>query len=87
MPSDRNMLRKMASQIPSRIPPDDEEVIVNWSSGVVETNVGDARDFSVRNVVRNGKESERAKQQANDILGKRFNPPYRISTRNPAESV
>ena len=65
----------MSSQIPSRIPPDDEEVVVNWSSGVVETNDGDARDSSVSNVVRNGRESERAKQQANDILGKCFIPP------------
>ena len=65
----------MSSQIPSRIPSDDKEVVVNWSSGVVEKNVGDARDSFVRNVVRNGKESERAKQQANDILGKCFNPP------------
>ena len=69
------MLRKMSSQIPSRIPSDDEGVVVNWSSVVVKTNIGDARDSSVSNVVRNGKESERAKQQANDILGKCFNPP------------
>ena len=55
MPSDRNMLRKMSGQIPSRIPSDDEEVVVDWSSGVVETNVVDARDSSVRNVVRNFK--------------------------------
>ena len=48
---------------------------MNWSSSVVETNIGDARYSSVSNVVRNGKESEREKQQANDILGKCFNPP------------
>ena len=75
MPSDRNMLRKMSSQIPSKIPSDDEEVVVNWSIGVGKTNVGDARDSSVIKVVRNGKESERANQQANNILGKCFNPP------------
>ena len=68
------MSRKMSSKIPSRIPPDDEEVVVNWSSGVVETNVIDARDSSVSNDKRNVKELERAKQQANDILGKCFNP-------------
>ena len=55
MPSDRNMLRKMTRQIPSRIPSDDKEVVVNWSSGIVETNVGDARDSFAKNVVRNGK--------------------------------
>ena len=71
------MLRKMSRQIPSRIPSDDEEVVVNWSSGVVKTNVGDARDSSVSNDIQNRKESERAKQQANDILGKYFNPPKR----------
>ena len=60
MPSDRNMLRKMSGQIPSRIPSDEDEVVVNWSSGVVKTNVGDARDSSVSTVVQNSKESERA---------------------------
>ena len=75
MPSDRNMLRKMTRQIPSRIPSDDEEVVMNRSNGVVKTNVGDARDSSVSNDVQNGKESERAKQQVNNILGKYFIPP------------
>ena len=65
----------MSRQIPSRIPSNEEEVVVNWSSGVVKKNVGDAKDPSLRNAVQNGKESERAKQQANDILGKYFNPP------------
>ena len=69
------MLKKMSRQIPSRIPFDDEEVVVNWSNGVVKTNFGDARDSYVRNDVQNGKESERAKQQANNILGKYFIPP------------
>ena len=75
MPSDRNMLKKMSRQIPSKIPSDDEEVVVNWISGVVKTNVADARDSSARNVVRNDKETERDKLQANNILGKHFNPP------------
>ena len=69
------MLKKMSRQIPSRIPFDDEEVVVNWSNGVVKTNFGDARDSYVRNDVQNGKESERAKQQANNILDKYFIPP------------
>ena len=56
MPSDRNMLRKMTRQIPSRIPSDDEEVVMNRSNGVVKTNVGDARESSVSNDVQNGKE-------------------------------
>ena len=30
MPSDRNILRKMSRQIPSSIPSNDEEVVVNW---------------------------------------------------------
>ena len=55
MPSDRNMLRKMSRKIPSKIPSDDKEVVVNWSSGVVKTNVRDARDSSVSNVIQNGK--------------------------------
>ena len=69
------MLRKMSRQIPSRTPSDDEEVVVNWSNGVIKRNVGDTRDSSVSNDVQNGKESERPKQQANNILGKYFNPP------------
>ena len=69
------MLRKISNQIPSRIPSYDKGVVVNWSSGVVKTNVRDARDSSVSNEVPNGKESERAKQQANNILGKYFIPP------------
>ena len=55
MPSDRNILRKMSRQIPTRIPSNDEGVVVNWSSVVVKTNVQDAKDYSVSNVVRNGK--------------------------------
>ena len=59
----------------SIIPPDVDEVVVNWSSGVVKTNVGDATDSFVSDVIRNGKDSERARKQANDILGKSFIPP------------
>ena len=57
------------------VPSDVENVVVNWSSGVVETNVRDAKDSFVDKVIRNGKESERARQQANNILGKCFSPP------------
>ena len=74
-PSERDMSRKMSSQIQSMVPPDVENVVVNWSNGDVETNVGDAKSSFVDKVIRNGKESERARQQANDILGKFFSPP------------
>ena len=74
-PSKRDMSRKMSSQIQSMVPPDVENVVVDWSNGVVETNVGDAKSSFVDKVIRNGKESERVRQQANDILGKFFSPP------------
>ena len=60
-PSERVMSRKMSSQIQSMVPPDVENVEGNWSNGVVKTNVGDAKDSFVDKVIRNGKESERAR--------------------------
>ena len=78
------------NKIPTRISSDEEEELVDCSSGVIETNVGGARYSFVGDVVRNGKDSERAKQQANDNRGKCFPPPplpSRTFTINTAESV
>ena len=74
-PSERDMSRKISSQIQSMVPPDVENVVVNWSNGFVKTNVGDAKSSFVEKVIRKGKESKRAQQQTNDILGKCFSPP------------
>ena len=54
-PSERDMSRKMSSQIQSMVPPDVKNVVVNWSNGVVETNVGDAKNSFVDKVIQNGK--------------------------------
>ena len=54
-PSERDMPRKMSSQIQSMVPPDVENVVVNWSNGVVETNVGDVKSSFIDKVIRNGK--------------------------------
>ena len=54
MPSDINILRKMSRKIPSSILSNDEEGVVNWSSGVVKTIFGDTRDSSEASFLQTG---------------------------------
>ena len=49
---------------------DDEEIVVDWSSGTAQSNVSDATSVFVDSVVETSRAELRARAQANELLGK-----------------
>ena len=54
------------------VPYGKDDVVVDWSSGEIKTNVGDLQAQMAENSTGEIRDSNRARQQAEDILGKRF---------------
>ena len=63
----------------------DNEIVVDWSSGTAKSNISSNTDKLADNVARKSRAELRARVQANDLLGKSFIPP--TSQPPPLESV
>ena len=59
---------------------DEEEIVVDWSSGTAKSNISSCTDAFVDKVVEKSRAELRAREQADDLLGK-F--PFIIPTSQP----
>ena len=58
------------------VPMDHDELVVDWSSGVVETNVGEG-------IITEESTTDRSRQQAEELLGKLFELPEGLPPEAP----
>ena len=63
----------------------ENEIIVDWSSGTAKSNISNKTDKITDNVAKKNRAELRARKQADDLLGKSFIPP--TSQPPPLESV
>ena len=63
----------------------EDEIIVDWSSGSAKSNISSNTDKLANKVVRKSRVTLRGQEQVDDLLGKSFTPP--TSQPPPLESV
>ena len=77
------MRASTAREKPVLVPYDNDDVVVDWSSRRIETNVGDSRIQMTANPTGVLGDSDRARQQAEDMLGRLFVVPKGLPPEVP----
>ena len=63
------------------MPIDHDQLVVDWSSGVVKTNIGER--ILPEESARGGTTTDRSRQQAEELLGKLFELPEGLPPEAP----